>query len=157
MSLRRWFRDAILRDADPVGDDGPPGSALMVTLLGREGPAPRYLGEYDSTSYPNELRELLARREEVAREVLALGATDPESRVASIPALHALLLRYPHPLIYEILINASLDAGRADEARGLAFAARQRRIECMASDYPEIRAEVDWVREWDPAEFDENA
>lgn len=127
----------------------------MATLLGRDGATPRSLGEYDSANYPNELRHLLARRDEVARELLALGAVDPESRVAAVPALHALLLKYPHPLVYETLINASLDAGRIDEAKGLAFAARQRRMECLESEYPEIRAEVDWTREWTPEDFDD--
>jgi hypothetical protein len=154
MSLRRWFRDLILAEDDPPSDDVPPGSALMATLLGREGPAPRALGEYDSSSYPNDLRHLLARREEVAHELLALRAVDPDSRVAAVPALHALLLRYPHPLVYETLINAALDAGRVDEAKGLAFVARQRRAECLESEYPEIRAEVHWTREWEPEDFE---
>ncbi|MDR0787204.1 MAG: hypothetical protein LBG44_05005 [Gemmatimonadota bacterium] len=153
MSLRRWFRDLLLMDDDSGGADVPPGSALMEALFGDDRPPPHHLGEYNSRDYPSDLRELLARRDEVASELLSLRAFDPESRIAAVPALHALLLRYPHPLVYETLINASLDAGRLDEARGLAFAARQRHLECSQSDHPEIRAEVDWMREWDAEDF----
>lgn len=155
MSLRRWFRDRILGDEDGArGDDLLPGSALVNTILGRELPPARYFGEYDSTSYPADLRLLLTRREEVAHELLAMDVADPDSRAAAIPALRALLRKYPHPLVYETLINACIDAGRLDEARGVAFAARQRRLECMQSPYPEIRAELDRIHEWDPEEIE---
>jgi hypothetical protein len=154
MTLRRWFRERMLGD-DPGGDDGPPGSALMNTLLGREGERSRSLGEYDSRNYPAELRELLTRREEVALELLRLDITTPSGRVEAVPALRALLRKYPHPLVYETLIHACIDAGRFDEAKGVAFAARQRRMECMASEHPEIRAEVQHLQEWDIAEIDE--
>lgn len=154
MSLRRWFRERMLA-GETEGDDVPPGSALMDTLLGRERERVRSLGEYDSTSYPAELRDLLERRAEVARELLTLDVTDPKVRVASIPRLRELLRKYPHPLVYETLIHACIDAGRHDEAKGVAFAARQRRLECARSDHPEIRAEIDSLREWTKEEIEE--
>jgi hypothetical protein len=155
MSLRRWFRDRILGDEDDSESDGlPPGSALVNTILGRETPPGRYLGDYDSTSYPADLRSLLRRREDVVRALLAMDIADPESRVSAIPALRALLREYPHPLVYDALINACIDAGRHDEAKGVAFALRQRRQECLQSPYPEIRAEVDAIQQWDPEEIE---
>jgi hypothetical protein len=154
MGLRHWFREKMLGE-EPGRDDGPPGSALMNTLLGREGERVRSLGQYDANSYPSELREILTRREEVARELLSMDITNPEARVEAIPQLRALLRTYPHPLAYETLVHACIDAGRYDEAKGVAFAARQRRVECMASEHPEIRAEVDSLREWNVDEIDE--
>jgi pentatricopeptide repeat protein len=139
---------------DAEGDDLPPGSALMNTLLGRDESRARTLGEYDHDSYPMALRNLLARREDVARELLSIDTADADARVRAIPRLRELLRRYPHPLVYETLIHACLESGRFDEARGVAFAARQRRIECLASEFPEIRAEVDGLRAWDIAEID---
>jgi hypothetical protein len=127
----------------------------MNTLLGREGERIRTLGEYDSGSYPSDLRELLERREQVAQQLLRLDITDPKIRAEAIPQLRLLLRTYPHPLVYETLIHACLDAARYDEAKGVAFAARQRRIECMNSEHPEIRLEVEALREWDVAEIDE--
>lgn len=153
MALRHWLQDVLLRDGSS-GNDLPPPSALVNTLLGRTEDRIRALGEYDSASYPAELRELVETREAVARDLLSLPIAAPEERIESIPRLRELLRRYPHPLVYETLINACLDAGRYDEAKGVAFAARQRRAECLASEYPEIRAEVNWVREWQPAEID---
>jgi pentatricopeptide repeat protein len=154
MGLRQWFRERML-DRDAAGDDVPPRAALMNTLLGRDHQPGRSLGDYDSKNYPADLRELLIRREEVARELLGIEVTNPEIRVASIPKLRELLRRYPHPLVYETLIHACLDAGRVDEARGVAFAARQRRIECAAAEYPEIRAEIESLHEWTSAEIEE--
>jgi pentatricopeptide repeat protein len=154
MGLRHWFRERMLGN-DPGGDDVPPGSAIMNTLLGREGERHRSLGEYDSSSYPADLREQLARRAEVAQELLRIDIASPPERVSAIPELRTLLRKYPHPLVYETLIHACLDAGRFDEAKGVVFAARQRRLECIGSEHPEIRAEVASLREWDVQEIDE--
>ena len=115
----------------------------------------RSLGEYDSKNYPAELRELLSRREEVSRELLRLNVTNKKARTEAIPHLRELLRKYPHPLVYETLIHAYLDNGRFDEAKGVAFAAKQRRQECARSDYPEIRAETESLSEWTADEIDE--
>jgi len=140
--------------SDAQGDDVPPHSAILDRMLGRGTDRIRSLGDYSAKTYPNELRELLERREEVTRELLQLGITDRDRRVAATPRLQELLRRYPHPLAYETLIHAYLDAGRYDEAKGVAFAARQRRRECAASEHPEIRAEIESLREWSPEDID---
>ena len=57
--------------------------------------------------------------------------------------------------MYELLIHAYMDAGRFDEAKGVAFAARERRQECARSPHPEIRAETERLQAWDPAEIDQ--
>jgi hypothetical protein len=154
MSIRRWFREWMLGH-DAEGDDVPPSSALLNTLLGREDERVRSLGEYSAESYPTDLRELLSRRAEVAQELLGMGITERSKRVEAIPRVRELLRKYPHPLAYETLIHAYLDTGRFDEAKGVAFAARQRRLECAASEHPEIRAEIDSLREWSSQEIDE--
>lgn len=155
MSLRRWVREQML-GADPEGNDPPPRGSVMNSVPGpgREEERLRSLGEYDSATYPVDLAELLRTRGEVLQEFMRLDVTTPESRIAAIPRLKELLRRYPHPLLYESLIHAYLDAGRYDEARGVAFAARERRHECEASPYPEIRAETNGLREWKPEEVD---
>lgn len=140
--------------ADAEGNDVPPGVALVNILLGREEERVRSLGEYRAETYPAELSELLRRRAEVSRELLEIDVADQEARVEAIPRLRELLRRYPHPLAYELLINAYIDAGRNDEARGVAFAARERRTECARSPYPEIRSEIERLREWDPDEIE---
>lgn len=155
MGIRHWFRHRMLGD-DAEGDDVPPGVALVHSALGREEPTPHALGEYDQESYPEELAALLRRRAEVAAELIRMDvAADREARIAAIPRLSQLLRRYPHPLVYEMLIHAYVDAGRYDEAKGVAFAARERRRECERSPEPEIRAEIDRLREWTSEEIDE--
>ena len=141
--------------ADAEGDDVPPNRALVNALLGREEERVRSLGEYDANSYPPELRAQLTRREEVARQLLRLDITSRKGRIEAVPKLRDLLQQYPHPLVYESLVHAYLDAGRFDEAKGVAFAARQRRQECARSEFPEIRAETDSLREWSSEEIDE--
>lgn len=154
MGLRHWFRNQMLgRDAE--GRDIPPGSSLMQTILGREEERVRSLGEYDAKSYPAELADLIRRRAEVASAVLDIDVGSREDRIAAIPRLQQLLRKYPHPLVYEMLIQAYMDAGRFDEAKGVAFAARERRHECARSPHPEIRAETERLREWDPGEIDQ--
>jgi pentatricopeptide repeat protein len=137
------------------GDDVPPGRSLMHAFWGRDEERIHALGEYDADSYPRELAELLHRRQEVAEQVLRIDISDPDARVAAIPTLRDLLRTYPHPLVYETLIHAYVDDGRYDEARGVAFAARERRIECMRSDLPEIRSEVEHLHEWSPDDVEE--
>jgi hypothetical protein len=153
MGLRHWFRAQVASDAE--GNDVPPGTALVNTLLGRHGERVRSLGEYDSQSFPTDLRDLLCRREEVALEIRKIDIADPSARIAAIPGLQQVLRRYPHPLAYETLIHAYLDAGRFDEAKGVAFAARERRNECARSPHPEIRSEIENLRAWSIDEIDE--
>jgi hypothetical protein len=131
-----------------ASDDLAPNKALMHTLLGRDEEHVRSLGEYDFANYPDDLREILRRREEVVHELVRLDLTSRTGRIAAIPHLSELLRHYPHPLAYEALIMAYLDADRWDEANGLAFSARQRRLECARSEYAEIRAEIQGLREW---------
>jgi pentatricopeptide repeat protein len=154
MGLRQWFRERMLGD-EVEGGDVPPSSSIMNTLLGREEERIRSLGEYNAQNYPTDMRELLERREEVTRELLAMNLLTRQSRVEAIPALRDLLRKYPHPIAYEALIHGYLDAGRFDEAKGVAFAAKQRRVECSRSEHPEIRAETDRLREWSTEEIDE--
>lgn len=154
MGIRHWFKSQMLGE-NAQGGDVPPGSSLVNTLLGREEERVRSLGEYSADSYPQDLADLLRRRSEVASETLRIDVADPEARMAAIPRLQQLLRKYPHPLVYEMLIHAYVDAGRFDEAKGVAFAARERRMECARSPHPEIRAETDRLREWTPNEVDE--
>lgn len=153
MSLRRWMREQML-GAEPEGNDVPPRGSLVNSALGREREQPRALGEYDARTYPVDLAELLRRRAEVTAALMRIDVTDAAARAAAIPELKELLRGYPHPLIYETLIHAYIDAGRFDEARGVAFAARERRQECARSPYPEIRAETDGLREWRVEDID---
>ena len=154
MGIRRWLRRRLL-GSDAEGNDVPPSSALLGALVGREEPRVRALGDYDAKSFPPDLADLLRRREEVAAELRRLDLVDRQARVAAIPRLQKLLRTYPHPLAYELLIHAYVDAGRYDEAKGVAFAARERRAQCARSAYPEIRVETDRLREWTSAEIDE--
>jgi|DewCreStandDraft_2_1066082.scaffolds.fasta_scaffold00287_42 hypothetical protein len=106
------------------------------------------LGEWSPATVPEELRQQLRVREEVTRALLALDVATPARRVAAIPRLIELLQRYPHPLVYELLVQAYIDAGRCEDAKGVAFAAQQRRLAARHSPYPEIRAEATQLREW---------
>ncbi len=133
----------------------PPSTSLFHAMMGRDEERVRSLGEYDATSYPQELAELIRRRAEVSAELLRIDVASRDARVESIPQLQKLLRRYPHPLVYEMLIHAYLDAGRFDEAKGVAFAARERRHECARSPHPEIRAETERLNAWDPKDIDE--
>ncbi len=154
MGLRHWLRDHLLKD-DNRGGDAPPTASVMHTLLGSEPERVRSLGEYDSENYPEEIAELVRRREEVASQLLRIDITDPETRIASIPRFQELLRKYPHPLVYETLIHAYIDAGRYDEAKGVAFAARERRAECARSPHAEVRSETEKLREWSTDDVDD--
>ncbi len=150
MGLRDWIRRRFRsRDENAV-----PASALARAALTRDKAPQRSLGEYDSTSYPKDVADLLRRREEVASELLAMDVTDPALRRGLVPRLQGLLRIYPHPLVYESLIHVYVAEERWDEAKGVAFAAKERRVECLRSPYPEIRAETEHLAEWTPAEVD---
>jgi pentatricopeptide repeat protein len=146
MGLRQWLGKRLGALDDP--DDGPPGSSLMRALWGGGEERIRALGEYDAQTYPAALAEMLRRRQAVAESLLEIDVSNPDERVEAIPRLREMLRVYPHPLVYETLIHAYVDAGRHDEARGVAFAARERRIECARSEYPEIRSEIEHLSEW---------
>lgn len=154
MGIRSWFRNQVLGD-DAGGNDIPPNASLLHTMLGRDEERVRSLGEYDANSYPKELAEIIRRRAEVSSDLLKIDVASRDARIESIPRLQQLLRKYPHPLVYEMLIHAYMDAGRFDEAKGVAFAARERRQECARSPHPEIRSETETLKEWDPKEIDE--
>lgn len=153
MGIRHWIRKRLAEQADE-GDDGAPSGSIISAIFGREPPTLHALGEYDQSTYPGELQDLLRRREDVAEELREMDLTTRRSRVDAIPRLQQMLRTYPHPLAYETLIHAYVDAGRWDEARGAAFAARARRTQVSRSPYSEIRAEIDRLKEWTPEEVD---
>ncbi len=152
MSIREWLKQRITeRAGQGEGND----SFLARLVFGKEEPRQHALGEYDTRSYPPELIDQLRRRAEVTDEVMEMDFTTAQARRDAIPRLQALLHKYPHPVLYEALIHAYADSGRWDEARGVAYAARERRLECSRSPYPEIRSEIDRLKEWSPADVDE--
>jgi pentatricopeptide repeat protein len=151
MSIREWLKQRITARAQGEGSD----SFVARLVFGKEEPRQRALGEYDTRSYPPELIDQLRRRAEVTEEVMDMDFTTAQARRDAIPRLQQLLYKYPHPVLYEALIHAYADAGRWDEARGVAYAARERRLECSRSAYPEIRSETDRLKEWTPAHVDE--
>ena len=136
------------------GEDAPPHGSIINAIFGREPPTLHALGEYDHETYPDEMEQLLRRRHEVAQQLLEMELTSRQARIDAIPRLQALLRTSPHPLAYETLIHAYVDAGRWDEARGAAFAARERRTQVSRSPYTEIRGEIDRLNEWTPEEID---
>ena len=153
MGIRHWVRKRLAEDAEK--GKLPPGAPLLNAIFGREPPpTPHALGEYDARSYPDALVELLRRRQQVSDALMEMDFSSRDARVAGVPRLHGLLRLYPHPLVYEALVNAYVDEGRWEEARGVAFAARERRWECARSPFPEIRMETERLREWSPEEVD---
>lgn len=152
MGIRHWLKRRLVGGTSE--GDVPPNAALMDTVLRREPERVRSLGEYDADSYPADLAELLRRRAEVAERLLRIDVADRQARIDAIPELREMLRTYPHPLVYEMLIQAFIDAGRYDEAKGVAFAAQARRLECARSEHPEIRAEIDHLREWTTEEVE---
>jgi hypothetical protein len=153
MGLRHWLRQRL--GGENGGDDSPSGRSLLDVFWGSDEQRIHALGEYNAQTYPRELADLLARRQRVSTQLLELDVADREARAAAIPRLRELLTTYPHPLVYETLIHAYVDAGRFDEARGVAFAARERRAECLRSEHPEIRSEVAYLSEWTPDEIEQ--
>lgn len=150
MGIRYWMKKRM------AGEEGdlPPDGSLMESLFGTESPTRHALGEYTADNYPKDVVDLLRRRQEVADALLDLEATDRQGRIDAIPRLKELLRIYPHALVYETLIHAFIADGRWDDAKGVAFAARERRHECMRSNLPELRAEVDYLSEWNTEEID---
>lgn len=152
MGLRQWMRQQLRERAD--GDELPAGASFLYSALADDEEAPHALGEFTAGTYPAELAALLRRREAVTAELMRLDLTSAAGRRAAIPRLQELLRQYPHPLAYEALMVAYVDAGRWDEARGAAFAARERRTECEQSPWPEIRGECASLRVCTPEEID---
>jgi pentatricopeptide repeat protein len=140
---------------DAEGNDVPPGGSLVNSLLGREQERVPSLGEYTADTYPTDLAELLRRRAGVMARLLEIDTTRAAARVEAIPTLRELLREYPHPLAYEMLIHAYVDAGRYEEAKGVAFAAHERMRECARSDQPEIRSEIVGLHPWSQEEIEE--
>jgi hypothetical protein len=154
MGIRHWIRKKTSEQAEDGEEDRAPSTSIFNAIFGREAPTLHALGEYDQKTYPGELQDLLRRREEVAEELREMDLTTRRSRIDAIPRLQLMLRTYPHPLAYETLIHAYVDAGRWDEARGAAFAARERRTQVSRSPYSEIRSEIDRLKEWTPQEVD---
>jgi hypothetical protein len=152
MGIRYWLKRRMA--GEDAGEDLPPNASIMDALFGRDNPPAHALGEYRADTYPADLTELLRRRQQVTDELLGVDLASAQARVEAIPRLRELLRVYPHALVYETLITAYIDAGRWDEAKGAAFAARERRAECLRSTLPELRAEVSYLREWSPEEVD---
>ena len=101
------------------------------------------------------MRDALCRREEVAEELREMDLYTREARNAAIPRLREMLRTYPHPLVYETMIQAYVEAERWDEARGAAFAARERRSQVARSPFSEIRSETARLTGWTPEEIEE--
>ncbi len=154
MGIRHWLRKRKQEDEEQ-DDDRPPGGSIFSAIFGREAETPRALGEFDRDSYPADLRAALCRREDVAEELREMELHTRQARIDAIPRLREMLRTYPHPLAYETLIQAYVEAERWDEARGAAFAARERRSQVAASPYSEIRSETDRLTGWTPAEIEE--
>jgi len=146
MGLRSWMQRRMSRFDGR--EEIPALTGAAQGFLSREEPREPTLGEFDSASYPEDLADRLRRRAQVTEQLLALELSTAEDRIAAIPRLRELLREYPHPLLYEALINAYLDAGRWDDARGAIHSARARRQDCERSPFPEIRSETDRLREW---------
>jgi hypothetical protein len=153
MGIRDWLR-ARGHEGDDEGDQ-PPGGSIFSAIFGREAETPRALGDFDSATYPEDLREALCRREEVAEELREMDLASRQARIDAIPRLRELLRTYPHPLAYEALIQGYVLAGRWDEARGAVFAARQRHDQLARSPFSELRAETDRLTGWKPEDIDE--
>jgi len=153
MGIREWLKKRVVLEEE-AGTDVPPGGSLMDSLLGREAPPTHALGEYTAQTYPADVVELLRRRQRVADELIRMDIASPQARQDAIPRLKELLRTYPHALAYELLIQAYVDGQRWEEAKGVAYAARERRQECVRSPLPEVRAEVDFLHEWSPDEID---
>jgi hypothetical protein len=154
MGIRHWLRKRS-EEGDETGEDHAPGGSIFSAIFGREHQTPRAMGEFDRDSYPEDLKEALCRREDVAAELREMDLLTREARIAAIPRLREMLRTYPHPLAYETLIHAYVEARRWDEARGAAFAARERRNQVARSPFSEIRCETDRLVGWTPEEIEE--
>jgi hypothetical protein len=150
MGLREWMQRRM------ASYDGhaqlPTRASLMHRWFTDEQPES---AEFGADGLTPELSEMLRRREEVSEALLDVDLVTSAGRVSAIPELQRLLRIYPHPVLYEALLLAYGDAGRWDEARGVAFAARARRRECERSPYSAIRLETDRLRDWTTEDVDE--
>ena len=153
MGLRSWIRTRMADTQDH--SDPSPVKALVYSIVGRDGETPHALGEYTADTYPAEVAEQLRRRGEVAAALRTMDLASRDGRAQAVSRLKELLRVYPHPLAYEALVLAYVDQCRWDEARGVAFAARERRWEVEHSPFPEIRAEVDRLKRWTPEDVEE--
>ncbi|HET7230595.1 MAG TPA: hypothetical protein VFJ16_11370 [Longimicrobium sp.] len=135
--------------------DSAPVTSLVYSVVGKDEEPVHALGEYTAATYPAPLADALRRREAVAAELRAMNIATEEGRRANLERIRELLATYPHPLAYEALIMAFVDQRRWDEAKGVAFAARERRWEVEHSPWPEIRAEIARLRAWSPDDVDE--
>jgi len=153
MGLRSWIRTRMADTADH--SDASPVKALVYSIVGRDEETPHALGEYTADTYPAEVAEQLRRRAEVAAALRTMDVASRDGRAQAVPRLKELLRVYPHPLAYEALVLAYVDQCRWDEARGVAFAARERRWEVEHSPFPEIRFEVDRLKTWTPEDVEE--
>jgi len=153
MGLRSWIRTRMADTQDHA--DPSPVKALVYSIVGRDEETLHALGEYTADTYPTDVAEQLRRRNEVAAALRTMDLGSRDGRAQGVARLKELLRVYPHPLAYEALILACVDQCRWDEARGVAFAARERRWEVEHSPYPEIRSEVDRLNAWTPEDVEE--
>lgn len=153
MGLRTWIR---ARMADPAPEaDVAPVKALVYSLVGPDDGTPHALGDYTAATFPADVAQQLQRRARVATELRAMDLGSRDGRAQSVQRLKELLRVYPHPLAYEALILAYVDQCRWDDARGVAFAARERRWEVEHSPHPEIRSEIDRLKAWTPDDVED--
>jgi len=125
-----------------------PVTSLVYSVVGEDEEPVHALGEYTAATYPAVLADALRRREAVAAELRTMEIATGSGRRANLERIRELLATYPHPLAYEALILAYADQRRWDEARGVAFAARERRREVEHSPWPEVRAEIARLKAW---------
>ncbi len=152
MGLRQWIRT---RKAQAAADDSAPVGSLVRSMVGKDEQPVHALGEYTAATYPSVLADALRRRNAVAAELRAMDIGTEPGRRENLARLVELLQTYPHPLAYEALILAYADQRRWDEAKGVAYAARERRWEVEHSPWPEIRSEIDRLRAWSPDDVEE--
>ena len=153
MGLRSWIR-ARTADTQDHGDASTV-KALVYSIVGRDEETVHALGEYTADTYPTDVADQLRRRAEVAAALRTMDLGTRDGRAQGVSRLKELLHVYPHPLAYEALILAYVDQCRWDEARGVAFAARERRWEVEHSPFPEIRCEVDRLKTWTPEDVED--
>lgn len=153
MGLREWIRKRMAEAAEE--GDSAPVAALVYSVVGKDEEPVHALGEYTAATYPAALAGALRRRNDVAAELRMMNLSTEEGRRENLPRLIELLKTYPHPLAYDALTLAYVDQRRWDEAKGVAFAARERRWEVEHSPWPEIRSEIDRLRAWSPEDVEE--
>jgi len=153
MALRDWIRKRMAEAAEEGGSS--PVSSLVYSALGKDEEQVHALGEYTSATYPSALADAVRRRNEVAAELRRMDIGTETGRRESAPRIVELLQTYPHPLAYEALILTYVEQRRWEDARGVAFAARERRREVEQSPWPEVRGEVDRLKAWSVEDVEE--